>query len=468
MSGHHDNEDLFQDAEVEITDLDPQTGPVRPRRFALFRLTPRQRRASLALTTGLFLLICILLLASIPDVRSLLLRTFANPAQTQTAGGLRLYLESNPSWGQFQLDGVTLTHLPLAEHDAPLLLAGGLHRLVWHAEPFQARQCTLNVVNSSTLTGSCTKDKEVLLAYIDNSSVLLISFFASLQDLPATQRAGLIQQIHTALASYASSEVVYPGEVYAVSEQAIRAHPSLCPIVVRITLCYARATQTLLATLAIQEDTQTDASDPCALTQLCSFNHLDCRLLCPDLAAALSGEEADGWNVLATVRLLWSYSTLTGTEVASSQPDTALRGVPAYQLFSLHIERAGQDWRVAPFSSPVTSSYTDPLCSQAIQDTTELVNTLTTNNQSIGIELWSDQQTHLATGCLEAASPAPGVFATPTPTPAAQNPGTAYCLFRFGVVLAANTVAHKLWPYLPQADAYEQGIAQRLYSLLPG
>jgi hypothetical protein len=39
-------------------------------------------------------------------------------------------------------------------------------------------------------------------------------------------------------------------------------------------------------------------------------------------------------------------------------------------------------------------------------------------------------------------------------------------LFRFGVVLAANTVAHQLWPYLPVADAYEQGIAQRLYSLL--
>ena len=178
---------------------------------------------------------------------------------------------------------------------------------------------------------------------------------------------------------------------------------------------------------------------------------------------------ADGRHdvvVLAAVRLLWSYSTLAGTKVASAQPATALRGVPTYQLFSLHISHVGQDWLVAHFSSPVIYSYTDPLCSQAVQDTTELVNTLTTNNQSVAIKLWSDQQTRLASGCLEAASPAPGVFATPTPTPAAQNPGTAYCLFRFGVVLAANEVAHTLWPYLPQADAYELGIAQRLYSLL--
>jgi len=38
----------------------------------------------------------------------------------------------------------------------------------------------------------------------------------------------------------------------------------------------------------------------------------------------------------------------------------------------------------------------------------------------------------------------------------------AYCLYRFGVLLAANDEAHRLWPYLPVADAYEQGIARRL------
>lgn len=466
MSGHHEDENPGRDFEVEISDLDPQTTSARSRRFSLARLTARQRRSSLALTAGLFLLVCVLLLASVADVRNLLARAFVGPAQTSTPGGLRLYLEGNPSWGQFRLDGVTLTRLPLAGHDAPLQLARGAHELDWQAEPFQARHCTLNVVNSSTLGGSCTRDSEVSLTYLANSSVLLISFFASLNDLPATQHAGLLQQMHTALASYASNEVVYPGEVYAVSEQEIRADPSLCPIVERITLCYAQARQTLLATLEIQEDTQTSSTDPCAVTRLCFLNRLDCRQLCPDLAAALSGEAAEGWNVLAAVRLLWSYSTLAGTKVASAQPDTALRGVPTYQLFSLHISHVGQDWLVAPFSSPVISSYTDPLCSQAVQDTTELVNTLTTNNQSVAIKLWSDQQTRLASGCLEAASPAPGVFATPTPTPAAQNPGTAYCLFRFGVVLAANEVAHTLWPYLPQADAYELGIAQRLYSLL--
>jgi hypothetical protein len=42
----------------------------------------------------------------------------------------------------------------------------------------------------------------------------------------------------------------------------------------------------------------------------------------------------------------------------------------------------------------------------------------------------------------------------------------AYCLHRFGVLLAANDVAHHQWPYLPVANAREKQLAQRLVSIL--
>ncbi len=42
------------------------------------------------------------------------------------------------------------------------------------------------------------------------------------------------------------------------------------------------------------------------------------------------------------------------------------------------------------------------------------------------------------------------------------SPLVAYCLHRFGVLLAANDLAHRLWPYLPLADANEQHLAQQM------
>jgi hypothetical protein len=463
-----EDDELFDDFEVEITSLDGHSNASRPKLpRGLHLFTRQKRKSSLAITGALFLLVVFALLASIPDVRGLVTRAVLRPAQTATTNGLRLYLTGNPSWGAFTLDGIARPHLPLIGQNAPLVLSYGSHQITWQAAPFQAHHCELLVINSSTVAGSCTHDKEVSLGYIPNTSALLVSFFASLNDLPQTQRASLIAQMQTALEAEGGEDTVYPGEVYAASDQDIRAHPSLCPIVVRITLCYARANQPLIAHLNIQTDTSNTSDDPCILSQLCYFDHLDCRVLCPNFPVVFSGQATDGWNVLIPLRLLWSYTTPTGTSVATNQPDTALSGVPTYQLSALYITRDTQRWVISPFVSSVPTNSTDPLCGQAEQDTTELVNTLTNTNQSVAITQWSDLQTNLASGCLEVAEPTAGVFSTPTPTPGSQKSPLAYCLFRFGVVLAANAVAHQLWPYLPLADSYEQGIAQRLYSLLP-
>ena len=45
---------------------------------------------------------------------------------------------------------------------------------------------------------------------------------------------------------------------------------------------------------------------------------------------------------------------------------------------------------------------------------------------------------------------------TPTATPLP----VAYVIQRFGVLLAVNSTAHNLWPFLPVADAYTQQLAQ--------
>jgi hypothetical protein len=42
------------------------------------------------------------------------------------------------------------------------------------------------------------------------------------------------------------------------------------------------------------------------------------------------------------------------------------------------------------------------------------------------------------------------------------SPGLAYCMLRFGVLLAVNAQAHRFWPNLPIADSYEQNLARQL------
>ena len=71
---------------------------------------------------------------------------------------------------------------------------------------------------------------------------------------------------------------------------------------------------------------------------------------------------------------------------------------------------------------------------------------------------------NLADGCGVVMTPHPGPDMTLT-SPASPSL-VAYCLHRFGVLLAANDVAHHQWPYLPVANIREKQLAQRLVSIL--
>ncbi|HEX7735210.1 MAG TPA: hypothetical protein VF458_10105, partial [Ktedonobacteraceae bacterium] len=111
------NDDTLGDFEIEISDLDRTGDSSAQRHPPKLRWMRRQRGVSLAVTAALFVLVCALLLAGTPDVRGLVARLVAGPGQIASSSGLRLYLESNPSWGEFQLDGATLAHLPLIGQD---------------------------------------------------------------------------------------------------------------------------------------------------------------------------------------------------------------------------------------------------------------------------------------------------------------------------------------------------------------
>jgi hypothetical protein len=456
--------DALDDSDVEITDLDRPAGPLLPRRFFL---TPGQRRWSVALTCVLFVLVIGGLLASTADVRALLARTVFQPAPPIPANDLPFYVQGNPSWGSFTLDGKLIAHPPLPERDYPMLLTPGLHTLIWQAAPFKPRTCLFRVLDASTVSGPCFLSKEVSAGFVPNVSGMLFSFFASANDLPTDQQATLIQQLQAVMATYGSSELVRPGEFYAVSQQQIVADPTLCTVLARAVICDARASQPLQATLSVQLDSSTSHDDPCAVSEQCLINNQDCRELCNDPFLPYNNTPIQGWSVAIAVSLSWSYTTLSGQVVARAQPASALRGAATYQIVPVHLTRAGQGWHISPFPDNYGVAADNPLCNQAAGDTNELVSS-SSGNQEMFVQQVADMQGRGTAGCLVVLQTSPGTALNPsTPVPGMGSPQVAYCLVRFGVVLAVNHLARQSWPFLPVVDDYENNLAQTLLATLP-
>lgn len=459
-----ESEKPFDDFSVEITDLNPLVDQ-KQKRWP--RLTPRQRKLSLAATTLLFMLVVVLLLGSASDVRNLLGRAIGNPATTPdplvSANTMSVYLRGNPTWGHFTLDGKALAHVPAIGREHPLELARGLHTIIWQAEPFKAKTCVFTVVDSSTLKGPCFLNSSMTPNFVPGVAAMVIAFFASLNDLPATERTSLTHRLQAAFTSYDSTVRVQPGERYAVSEQVVQADPSLCTPFESIALCYARADQPLTAALHLQMDNLTTNDDPCVLSSQCDSYRQDCRALCEDPVVSYGPQDINGWRVDAVVGLVWSYRDLSGQVVATDQPDTSIRGSQTYQQVPVHLDRDSQgNWQITLF--PTEGYVSDnPVCVQATSDTMSILSASFDNNSSMFVRQSASNLTQMALGCLTiAAQPDTPFSATPTPTPSAATIPPASFLLRFGVLLAVNASAHKICPGLPVANAEEKSVAQNL------
>lgn len=453
-----ERETSSEEFELEITDLGPTHGK---RGYSLPHLTPRQRRVSVVLTVLLFVLVAGTFLGGSAEVRALLARALfrPQPAATTTSDSLSLYLQGNPDWGRFIVDGRPISRLPRLVSDRPLVLAQGQHTVTWQVAPFRPQTCVFTVLNATTLSGPCLSRGRISARFVPSVNVMVLSFFASLNELPAGQRQAVFQQIQQALAGYGTSEQVQAGERYAVSEQQVAANPSLCSLAAHLAICFARTYQPLQARLRVQLDSSTSSDDSCVASKQCSFNGQDCRALCEDPTVIYGNRDVSGWSVAATIGLYWSYTTLSGQVVARDQPISAVRGTQGYQMVSLRITRAGQNWQVSPFPQNIGSGYDDPLCSQAAQDTQTLTSAAS-GNKDMYVQNLIPIHNRAAEGCLVVlVSSSDAILNPSTPAPGSNTRFAAYCLVRFGVVLAVNQVARQQWPFLPVVDAYEKSLA---------
>jgi hypothetical protein len=178
-----------------------------------------------------------------------------------------------------------------------------------------------------------------------------------------------------------------------------------------------------------------------------------------------AGATLDVWQALAIVRGLWTFTTPGGQNVVTDAPD-GLAGAGTAMILGLRWTGAAWQVVVLNFFQPALPSpgFTPPPQLGGYPGCTWL---LTELDAQVFVPHGGDASQQLtwrvatgppgAAGCL-----AIGTGAGVAPASAGAPLQGVYLLQRFGVILAANDLAHQRWPYLPVAGTYARQLAVML------
>ncbi len=347
----------------------------------------------------------------------------------------------DPHMGSVTVNGHTY------QHGVTVQLSNGKYQIVWRGEPFQPITCTVSVPYSPTLDTCGNYENQG-----DTADSRDVTFFPDLSYLSKNEQASLLSQIQASLDTLQASVTVYPGEQYAsLSSTTQLASP-------------VQATYPLRATLSFHLDADPHSTRQCGQSDSeCGLNGQNCHVFCTSLANYVPATPtAFHWNVIALMYTRWDYTMTDGKSVAQGQPDSisSITGTEHSIHLSLTWIRSTNTWQVSP---TITSGFTppggDPLSSKGIDLACSNAQDLVAS--SYGVTQQSPATTltwqqfaigsNRAAGCLAIAQ-----------SDLNSHASSAYFLYRFGVLLAANSLAHTYFPHLPMADAYEQGIAQSI------
>lgn len=468
MGNHIPGQD--DNLQIEVSSLQPSSATSQPSAgsataqplFASRRSRLAQRRRGIIVTAVLVATLVALTLTIAPT-RGALFGAVLGPTPTATvpvrAGEDNLYIALAPQWGTVTLDGRILPHLPMEGIDQPFHLARGTHVIRWRFPPIIDIACRLTV--PTALGDTCPLQVGILPGKKGIASVVTLQM--SLKTVVPAYRSTLAAAIQAALGAQQSSEVVRAGESY-LSYTA----RGLATVV---------ATQPLRATLSFVSDAENPNAQCPAISSgpgaNCMMNG-DCREICtaPWQTPPTSADSV--WQAYVVAHLEWSYATLGGRVVADHLPDIGgqlqFLGSDEHPM-PITIGWDGSQWQVqADFDSAVAGSpFGDPACMTA-QDEVEYQGIYPPelpgqSSGGAGVMWLYVPGVPSAIGCLAAALPE---NAQGAPDTSARGMAVAgLLLHRFGVPVAANAAAHRYWPELPVADAYEQMLAQHLAQKLP-
>lgn len=449
---HNEWEEPREDLVVEVTNLDKvddeESSSSSPSTFTRSWLLSSRYRKQRTIATATFVgLALLMVLFTIVPLR----RLFLPGLPTTESSTYYFGLDANPPWGDLSADGKRVALFARGAYTL-FSLPRGQHTLTWRATPFAPQQCRISVPvdfgNATCLFPDAAPHLAVpISAYI--------RFPTDLSLLSATQRAALLHLAQAVLDRQQSSETVQVGEVYAQTSGTAGSSTRSCRALQSAAICFAAAHRPLEATLRLQLDIDPLPATPCA-AGACDSSNQDCRLFC-DLPAYLGSNRMLSptvWQPSVLVHLLWQFTTIDGRVVEKNQADSFVLGQQNALSVLLNITWNGKQWGVTSTSQSGSIGSDAPVCAAAFGDMNTLVFAATPLNDEPQLAPGPTP----ASGCLIKIPLSSGLNGVPIPA----SLTVAYVIQRFGVLLAVNATAHRLWPFLPIADTYARHIAQQL------
>lgn len=414
---HNDNDNDNDDSD----ELTPE--PSRPGRPG------RNNRLRAIMVAGVVLLAVALVIATNPTANSALYTVFRFPtpipSPTPLPGGDIVYLERGAPWGSVTLDGKASASANPGTTISWIKLARGRHTIAVTQPPFPALRCTISM--PARLSDTCP-----LFSPVDNlgeqvgagpdfpGGARFIDLGARFSLLPRDAQDALVAAVKAALTQPSAPVTLSPGDHYLRDDGTVA--------VADTTLQATFIPTLLLPTPEISSDSSS------------------CISFC-DVSGVTVGGNAT-WNIIISMIGSWHIATPDGQVVTESAP--MYMSDPLYESFSGSMQVTMSLLWTGRWQVSAQNGYGgawSPTCLTA-----ETMASASLGHGQVSILGMNLQDGRTAEqGCVVEITPS---------DPSAS--GSIDLLYRVGVLLAANDLAHRTFPSLPQASPAERTAAQRL------
>jgi hypothetical protein len=418
--------------EFEVSSLDRSIGGKSLRAAPPGARLSRLRRSlagSIALASTL--LAIVILVASIPSagasIRQALHLPTPIPTATPPRGSDTALLAHTVPWGRLSVDGRSLDdlHTTIDRIDGypAVRLPTGAHTITYAADQFPTLTCAVTIPFTAARTAPATAPACGVLPFpgshppADAPAARLIDMRATLDRLAPATLAQLKEEIDTTLPS--AQTVVQPGERYLGPDSAVHV-----------------ATASLPAQLVMRLN-----NDPLVLLPVGDFPTM-CAALCANLVQSATPTQSPVWSLFANVTPAWRFGA-TGSEiVAPFAPPMDIPADVVTQLVTVGVIYEQGRLQVTP---------------RGAESASRLVFAAATNAVSgFGKKLTAQYPTGWSALPFIAHNPADGcMIIVGTIASGDGFPGgkTLKVLYQFGVLLAADQMAHDVLPELPVATS---------------
>jgi hypothetical protein len=423
-------EEPADEVEYEVSTLDdfsPDAIPSLSSPGARLSRTRRTLAGGVALVSTL--LAIVILVASIPSAGDNIRQALHLPAPEASAAPLRgsdtALLAHTVPWGMLTVDGQSLddlhTMLDRIDGYPAVRLKPGAHTISYAADQFPTLTCAVTIPFTTAPPEPAHAPACGLLPFpgnhppVDAPAARLIDLQATLDRLSPATLAQLKAEINTTLPS--AQTVVQPGERYLGSDNIIHV-----------------ATTPLPAQLVMRLN-----NDPSVALPLGDFPTM-CAVLCVDLIQSATLTQSPVWSLFANVTPAWRFGAAGSEMTAPFAPPADVSADVVTQLVTVGITDEQGQLRIEP---------------RGAESASRLIFAAATNSVSgFGQELTAQYPTGWSALPFIAHNPADGCMIVIGSIESGDGfPGgkTFNLLYQFGVLLAADQMAHNVLPELPIA-----------------